>query len=54
MDLFNARLIIEVEIDFEKPFQETNSFSSFICSGSKLTLQICVAPVARPRIQLIL
>ena len=26
MVLFNARLTIEVEIDFGKPFQETNIF----------------------------
>ena len=54
MDLFNARLIIEFEIDFGKPLQEANFFISFISSGSKLTLHIRLAPVTRRRIQLIL
>ena len=47
MDLFDSRLIIDVEIDFGKPFQEANFFISFISSGSKFTLQICLALVAR-------
>ena len=54
MDLFNVRLIIEVEIDFVKPFQEVNFFISFISSGSKFTLQIRLALVTRLRIQVIL
>ena len=32
MDLFNACLIIEVEIDFGKPFQEATYFISLISS----------------------
>ena len=43
MDLFNARLIVEVEIDFGKPFKEANFFISFISSGSKFALQIRLA-----------
>ena len=39
----NALLIIEVEIDFGKPFQEANFFILFISSGSKFTLQIRLA-----------
>ena len=54
MDLCNASLIIEVEIDFGKPFQQANFLISFISSGSKFTLQRRLALVARLRIQLIL
>ena len=54
MDLFNAHLNIEFEIDFEKPFQEENFFISFISSSSKFILQIRLALVTRLRIQLIL
>ena len=32
MDLFNARLLVEVEIDFQKPFKEANFFISVIFS----------------------
>ena len=53
MDLFNARLIIEVKIDFGKPFQEANFFISFFSPGSKFTLQIHLALVTRLWIQLI-
>ena len=54
MDLFNACLIMEVEIDLGKLFQVANFFISFIPSRSKFTLQICLALVTRLRIQLIL
>ena len=54
MDLLNASLNIEVEIDFGKPFQEANFFISFIYSGRKFTPQISLALVAKLRIQLIL
>ena len=40
MDLYSARLIIEVEIDFGKPLQEANFFILFISSGSKFTLHV--------------
>ena len=54
MGLFNASVIIEVEIDFGKPFQEANLFTLFISSGSKFTLKIRFALLTRLRIQLIL
>ena len=50
MDLFNVRLIIEVQIDFGKPFPEANFFISFVSSGSKFILQIRLTLVTRLRI----
>ena len=47
MDFVNARLIIEVEIDFGKLLQEASFFISIISSGSKFTLQIRLALVTR-------
>ena len=40
MDLFNARFIIEVEVDLGKLFQEGNFLISFISIGSTFALQI--------------
>ena len=40
MDLFNARFIIESEVDLGKLFQEGNFLISFISIGSTFSLQI--------------
>ena len=45
MDLFNAPLIIGVEVDLGKPLEEANFFISFICSSSKFTLKITLVLV---------
>ena len=40
MDLFNAPLIIGVEVDLGNPLQEANFFITFISPRSKFTLKI--------------
>ena len=47
MDLLDALLTIKVKIDFGKPFEKANFFISFMCSGSKFTLETRLTFVTR-------